>query len=1003
MYVDNGAGQTVARWNAGQVNVQYSVTTAIFGVTCRFSYELLSFSVLLFHSNSSNVGSLIQLTALSSLQSNTTQEGEMHIIVESVSIRGGSAQVLNVRSAAIDLPFTIFTTVLSIYSQDNALRVIDADCEGSLRASLFGRVESAVVSGGSAQLFQSSGASGVFNLSSVHLFDVSVSPSLLDVQQYNDDFASKMVVHLSNVTCNGCSVLSENSDGVVRVGGSVMLVLSPSCLFLFNTYTSTFPVITLDKGVTAPTIDSTVGGENECVRGGEKGSECTSDSAWFHLEVAASSSLSDGGDGASLYLLSISDGGFVGNHSMLLPQFSDEVVQTTNVDAVGNYSRLTEHLSCPFGYAYTYTITFRQEYDTRLENGPYFCSNPISSTASSCDALAYSAEAYCTPCSSGTISFLRGSADANRVMVPRQDHATQHDDVHCRACPSTFLCAGPASIQAQAGYWFPSLPRLWQYTNGAFDEKEVIVKCLSGACQPDSPLKYTDGSLDLSTSLCTSGRDMSSPLCSVCMKEYSADLLSDKCIHQSPSSAWPVTSVLFFVFAFMLVLAYLVFLHLKPLTPQSPWLRIVLNFYSVIGILYTSAGGGGSFVIDGALQILSIFTSTSSNTSNSDSSFYIVIPGAQPIDVYLAKGVLSASVGLIFVLSMILRYLFARAQHRDNIRKRLVFGLFSVLLISYSSLSDIVFSFLPCTNVTVLHPLNSTLPYSTGGFIQQYESESRLLIHAEWDCWRIHPFSVFLLVLGIAFVFGFPFGLLIWQGLFPSGDRWVHQLVQRFSTLKCLQGRRTKEKDRSSSSIRASSSSQTTSRGKGTSWSGVSLLFLLEGHLRVWYWDALLFYRRALFQLVFVVMPIGVIQQSLFVVLTAVVLVLHVHFRPYDSLAANYTETVSYLLLLFVNMLNFPAIAFSSVTLQETSDSRAFLQSLSRAQSVLAFVGLLLLAVVMGGVYSLKLCSSVRSCRRRSSKGDASRRRRKDIHMATSLELDMELTECSPEREIRGP
>uniref|UniRef100_A0A7S3G957 Uncharacterized protein n=1 Tax=Palpitomonas bilix TaxID=652834 RepID=A0A7S3G957_9EUKA len=215
--------------------------------------------------------------------------------------------------------------------------------------------------------------------------------------------------------------------------------------------------------------------------------------------------------------------------------------------------------------------------------------------------------------------------------------------------------------------------------------------------------------------------------------------------------------------------------------------------------------------------------------------------------------------------------------------------------------------------------------------------------------------------------------MMIWQGLFPSHDRWVYRLALRFSALKCVNvtgERRGREKTEDGtlrsrqSSMRkvfSSCTCENKKRRSGQGWSGVSLLFLLEGQLRIWYWDVLLFYRRALLQLVFVFVPVGVTQQSLFVVLQLLFLILHVHQSPYSSRLATYTETVSYAILLLVNMLNFPSVGFSSVTLPDTVQRRTFLQSLARVQSVLAFIALLGLGVVMGGVYGLKLFALFRS------------------------------------------
>jgi len=152
-------------------------------------------------------------------------------------------------------------------------------------------------------------------------------------------------------------------------------------------------------------------------------------------------------------------------------------------------------------------------------------------------------------------------------------------------------------------------------------------------------------------------------------------------------------------------------------------------------------------------------------------------------------------------------------------------------------------------------------------------------------------------------------------------------------------------------------------RSKRRVWSGVSLLYLLEGNLKVWYWDVLLFYRRALFELVFAVVPVGVTQQSLFVSLTLVFAYAHLYALPYSSRVAIYTEALSYAVLLFVNVLNYPAVVFAVVTLQQTDASQSFLRYISRAQSILAFSGLLLLAIMMGAVYGLKLYHVARTSR----------------------------------------
>uniref|UniRef100_A0A7S3DAJ7 Uncharacterized protein n=1 Tax=Palpitomonas bilix TaxID=652834 RepID=A0A7S3DAJ7_9EUKA len=98
-----------------------------------------------------------------------------------------------------------------------------------------------------------------------------------------------------------------------------------------------------------------------------------------------------------------------------------------------------------------------------------------------------------------------------------------------------------------------------------------------------------------------------------------------------------------------------------------------MNYYSVIGVLYTSIGGGSSLVIDGALQILASVTSSSSSSASpsspspsSSSSFTFAIPGTQPIDLHLAQGVLSLCVGIFFIITMMLRWFHSIRIHSQQ-------------------------------------------------------------------------------------------------------------------------------------------------------------------------------------------------------------------------------------------------------------------------------------------------------------------------------------------------
>mmetsp|Transcript_33661 Transcript_33661/g.86249 ORF Transcript_33661/g.86249 Transcript_33661/m.86249 type:complete len:237 (+) Transcript_33661:917-1627(+) len=186
----------------------------------------------------------------------------------------------------------------------------------------------------------------------------------------------------------------------------------------------------------------------------------------------------------------------------------------------------------------------------------------------------------------------------------------------------------------------------------------------------------------------------------------------------------------------------------------------------------------------------------------------------------------------------------------------------------------------------------------------------------------------------------------------------MYRLSQHYLVRAC--GRSKKRGKEAAMSVESGTSAAKAHR-RTRVWSGLSVLYLVEGQMKVWYWDVLLFYRRAAYELVYVFVPVGVSQQAMFVALTTLFSYLHARHDPYLSRVANYTEALSYTILLFVNVLSFPSIVFSVVTLQQTSESRAFLYSLSRIQSVFSFLGLLLLGVVIAIVYGLKFAKWVRA------------------------------------------
>mmetsp|Transcript_45716 Transcript_45716/g.118159 ORF Transcript_45716/g.118159 Transcript_45716/m.118159 type:complete len:760 (-) Transcript_45716:163-2442(-) len=689
-------------------------------------------------------------------------------------------------------------------------------------------------------------------------------------------------------------------------GGSVDAWLSPNCRFDLLSFNSTAPVIEVNAGVSAPSLLSTVDGR------------------WFSLPVGKASPVQ-----SKLSLLSIPHGGYMSTSSLLFRRVDIMSISTADVRLVkGNLLPVT-NLSCPFGYSFAYTFTLLPLYDPELEVKPYSCSSPFSANVPSCNAPAYSAFITCTSCPSNYISLKQGRADANQTWtIANTNSVQQRDEIQCKECPPQFIYKGAASIQAQTGYWFPPLPLLWQYYNWSWED--VILACPPSACQPATPFEFSDGVLQPDTSMCSTGRDMESKLCSMCLANHSTDLISKKCYSSSVVEQWPASTVVFLVFFSILILAYLVFLHLKPLGPQSPWLRIIVNYFSVVGLLHTSTdGGGGSLIVGGILRILSAF---SSPISHSSPSLRLVLPGAQPIDVHLMEGVVSLCVGAVFAVSIAARWGLAKAAQRSQLRTRLLLGIFTLLLLSYSSISELVFSFLTCVDVPILDNITSSTAVLS--------MESRLWIHAEWQCWTAYVGWSVLLVFGLLFVFGFPLGLYIWQGLFPSNDRWMHRLHLRYSHLR----RRSKGSAKQAS---------------GPSWSGVSVIYLLEGRLKEWYWDVLLFYRRALFALVFVFAPFGMLQQVFFAVLSVAFFALHIHYNPYDSQLANLTETVSYVLLLFINILNFPSVSFLTNNVELTESSRTFLQHTVFAQSVLASAGLVVLVLALACAYGWKLVKVV--------------------------------------------
>lgn len=784
---------------------------------------------------------------------------------------------LSLKGAGHSLPENVSVTVEEHEISRGQCQMLSLYTPSS-QLSMTGQVDSITVENASVQLADVEGIAGSLMVSNINLTECTAGLTLIEAALYTDGIAC--IVFLADIAAK-ISV----SSAVLRASGNVKLILVRDAAFSVGWYNSTSPAFLLDTGIKYPQL-------------------LVVDTAALSLSVDRCGATPQA---TPLSLLSVPSGGFE------LKGYFFEDTSTDSTDSTRNgYSfRKSQQLQCPAGYSFRYNITLQPAFFEPYTLRPYNCLSPIYTEVSSCFRPAFSAEVECVPCAAGTVSFSSGSA-ASAAMMHETDSSfvqeTPSSVVRCLPCPSAFVCGGgPTDVTVLSGHWTLPLPSLWEAVDWSNSSVEAMVpRCPEGACDGPAPLTYSS-SAEVNGSLCTRGRDPASALCSLCQANASASVLSGSCVQ---NCTWDGFMIACITFVIVLMAAYVIFLFFRRVSPQSPWIRIVTYYYSVLLLLYDAEN---SSVKDALLQ-LSTAVATVSAPQEGSEPFRLCLPGSHPIHIKLLR--LLAPFSLFFVF-IIIFFVFRRSKRRRDGRK-LVSGLFSILLISYSSIAGTVFSFLPCVQVPEL--VNSTT------VVLEY----RLLQNAVWPCWSGVGWAAVLLGAGVIFVFGVPVALFVWQGLFPSDDRVLYRLLSR----------RTK-------------------RGSSRVWRGLTFLSLLEGSLRVWYWDAFLFMRRALLEMVYVFAPRGITQQSMFALFNTVFLCSHAALRPYTSTAANVVEALSLCALLFVGVLNIPK-AFVSTVPVSFGPFVTPLSDVHSAQSWVAFAGFVIVVASTASVYLSRLLVVVR-------------------------------------------
>uniref|UniRef100_A0A7S3GI28 Uncharacterized protein n=1 Tax=Palpitomonas bilix TaxID=652834 RepID=A0A7S3GI28_9EUKA len=589
---------------------------------------------------------------------------------------------------------------------------------------------------------------------------------------------------------------------------------------------------------------------------------------------------------------------------------------------------------CPPGYTFSWEMDISSELYPPFFRSPYYCNTGLNGmVGTSCSVPTFSVSSVCTPCPPSTVGLFRGSSATAVAKVEegkRYVYSTSNVQARCAFCPVSMTCSqlDPAGFSLPAGLWMPPVVDVlfaeWP-ANITLDD--FILACPSRACNPPKGLQYNAGEKVEKTSMCSAGRDEASPLCSKCVASASVVLVgSTSC---AENCRWSFTNIALALAGILLLAGYACFLVLKPLSAKSPWFRLITYYYSVQKALESSTVSFGAdrstlLRIVRAIATLSLSATAAAgehlpagdghrhaNNSNStgENETLVCIPGLQPVDLKLAGLALPA---------LLLSFIFAafgvmKLRSRRLSMQQLWLALFSVLIVSYSSVTETVLAFISCVSVPVFE--NGTAVF-----------QRRLFVDASWPCAVDGGWPLLVLVLGLISIFGLPLSLYLWQGLFPSEDRWVYRFVRHRLHVW---------------------------RAK---WRGLAVLIAVEGNLRVWYWDAVLFTRRAVIGVVAVFAEKGMQQQLAFLILNAVFLFHHAVSHPYTSTAANRAELAILLLLLANGCLNFVTLTEGTIDEHDrSSEFLSFLTATGDVQFVLDVSGFALLVVCLTVVYGRKL------------------------------------------------